>query len=217
MKNTLLLACLLVLAACTGTGSDSDSEPSAEVSQQMSGSQSGGTDHEGAALYAVNCAVCHDAAVNRAPHRSFLQMMAPDMMLQVLNEGVMQQQSSMLSVLQKDAVVDFLVGSVEESQVAPVLCGETSPPFDLTRPPRLKNWGMTTDNRRFIPAETAQLAVADIPNLELKWAFAYPGASRARSQPAFAGGYIYVGSQDGTVYALEQESGCIQWQYRAGG
>ena len=55
----------------------------------------------------------------------------------------------------------------------------------------------------------------DTQNLKLKWAFAYPGATRARSQPSYHAGSILVGSQDGTVYALDLISGCMRWRFKA--
>jgi polyvinyl alcohol dehydrogenase (cytochrome) len=50
-----------------------------------------------------------------------------------------------------------------------------------------------------------------MPRLKLKWAFAFPGAVQARSQPVVAMGAIFVGSQDGTVYAFDLASGCARW------
>ena len=144
-------------------------------------------------------------------------MMAPDMMLQVLNEGVMQQQVINLSADQKGDVVEFLVGAaLTESGYEPVWCAPDQRGMDLDQPPRLQNWGGSLENDHFIDADIAGLDVADIPRLRLKWAFAYPGATRARSQPAFAGGSLFVGSQDGTVYSLQADSGCIRWTFRAG-
>lgn len=215
MRTFVIVCCLLLLNACSEKLATE--KPPTQVSQQMSGSQSEGADHPGASLYASNCSSCHDAAVNRAPHRSFLKMMAADMMLQVLNEGVMQQQSKTLSAKQKEAIVEFLVGAVSpQSAFTPVRCDVNDRALDYSQPPRLRNWGMTLDNRRFISAEIAGLALKDIPALKFKWAFPYPNATRARSQPAFAGGALFVGSQDGTVYSLDQKSGCIRWTFRAG-
>ncbi|MGC6476411.1 MAG: PQQ-binding-like beta-propeller repeat protein [Parvibaculales bacterium] len=51
--------------------------------------------------------------------------------------------------------------------------------------------------------------------MKLKWAFGFPQAVRARSHPATAAGAVFVGSQDGTLYALDQETGCIRWTYLA--
>ena len=38
---------------------------------------------------------------------------------------------------------------------------------------------------------------------------------RARSHPTLVGGGIIVGSQDGSVYFLDEESGCVRWIFRA--
>lgn len=59
------------------------------------------------------------------------------------------------------------------------------------------------------------LTAADVPGLELKWTFAYPHTTKARSQPTYGGGEIYFGSQDGTVRALEAKTGCLRWAFRA--
>jgi polyvinyl alcohol dehydrogenase (cytochrome) len=56
----------------------------------------------------------------------------------------------------------------------------------------------------------------DIPELELAWAFGFPGAQRARSQPAVTREAIFTGSQSGRVYALDTETGCAWWTYEAG-
>jgi polyvinyl alcohol dehydrogenase (cytochrome) len=63
----------------------------------------------------------------------------------------------------------------------------------------------------------AGLSAADVPRLKLKWAFGFPGANRAFAQPALAGGRVFVGSATGTVYALDDETGCEHWAFRADG
>jgi polyvinyl alcohol dehydrogenase (cytochrome) len=65
------------------------------------------------------------------------------------------------------------------------------------------------------PAESGGLVAADAAELDLKWSFAYPNAIQARSQPTVAGGTLFVGSQNGTVYALDAKTGCVRWTYRA--
>ena len=50
-----------------------------------------------------------------------------------------------------------------------------------------------------------------MPRLTLKWAFAFPDTSTMRSQPAVYRGRIFVGSQDGSVYALDAATGCVHW------
>jgi len=73
-------------------------------------------------------------------------------------------------------------------------------------------WGY--DTRRFVPVDVARLDARDVPRLKLKWAIGFPSALRARSQPVVAMGAVFVGSQDGTIYALDLTSGCARWTSR---
>ena len=67
-----------------------------------------------------------------------------------------------------------------------------------------------------IPPRVSGLNARNAPRLKLKWAFAFPHSSRARSQPALAGGAIIVGNHNGAVYALDRETGCSRWTFHAG-
>src|SRR6185437_17083164 len=60
------------------------------------------------------------------------------------------------------------------------------------------------------------LSASDVPKLKLKWAFGFAKDSMAFSQPAVAGGRIFVGSNAGNVYSLDAATGCIYWTYAAG-
>jgi polyvinyl alcohol dehydrogenase (cytochrome) len=83
--------------------------------------------------------------------------------------------------------------------------------------PYWNGWGVDSAQHRFQPAEMAQLAAPDVPRLKLKWAFGFPGATRAIAQPTVVGGRLFVGSQSRTVYALDAKTGCVYWQYEAAG
>ncbi len=54
-----------------------------------------------------------------------------------------------------------------------------------------------------------------VPRLKLKWAFGFAGVSSARAQPAVAGGLLFVGSENGAVFALDAKTGCTHWMYQA--
>ncbi len=81
--------------------------------------------------------------------------------------------------------------------------------------PQWNGWGAGVTNTRFQPAEHARLEAADVPRLELKWAFGYPRSAAAQSQPTVVGGRLFVASQRGVVFALDAKSGCTHWTYAA--
>jgi polyvinyl alcohol dehydrogenase (cytochrome) len=76
-------------------------------------------------------------------------------------------------------------------------------------------WGNGVANTRFQTAEQAGITAAQVPNLKLKWAFGLPGAMSARSQPAIAGGRLFVAAETGMVYALDAKTGCTYWTFKA--
>ena len=43
----------------------------------------------------------------------------------------------------------------------------------------------------------------------------FPGQQGAYGQPAVAGNRLFVGSGDGTVYALAADTGCLHWTFKA--
>jgi polyvinyl alcohol dehydrogenase (cytochrome) len=79
--------------------------------------------------------------------------------------------------------------------------------------------GYSTDveNSRFQPSQSAGISAADVPKLKLKWAFGFPGVTTSFGTPTVVGERLYIGSADGTVYALNAISGCIYWTYKAMG
>jgi len=172
----------------------------------------------GALAYRAKCAQCHDRAVYKAPAKSFLQLMAPDAVYAALSGGLMDTQAAGLTDQQRRQVADYLgdatLAGVNEAPAAP-LCAAGNRVPDLGSPPRLYGGGADLKNSHAIPGDVARLPVAQIPRLKVKWAFAYPGAQRARSQPTIAMGTVFVGSQSGAVYALDARSGCLRWTFRA--
>ena len=169
----------------------------------------------GAALYAEHCAACHAGGVSRSPTLTFLEMMTPRAVYAAMTEGIMQPQSAHLSDEQQTHIAEYITRARLESAVvaqAPACTGAAAA-FDRSRPVPKIGWGH--DTHRFVDTDTAALSADDVPNLELRWAFAFPNALRARSQPAIAMGAVFVGSQDGTVYAFDLESGCERWSFQA--
>ena len=89
-----------------------------------------------------------------------------------------------------------------------------SAPFSADAGPSWNGWSPDGSNKRFQQAEQAGLAAAQVPNLKLKWAFGFPETISAYAQPAIAGGRVFVGAQNGTVYSLDAKTGCTYWTFR---
>jgi polyvinyl alcohol dehydrogenase (cytochrome) len=77
--------------------------------------------------------------------------------------------------------------------------------------PSWESWGANSSNWRYQPAHQAGISAATVPQLKLKWAFGIPNVKIVRSQPALFRGRVFVGGNDGTLYALDATSGCTFW------
>ena len=171
----------------------------------------------GAALYAEHCAACHTGGVAKAPHLTFLEMLPPSAILAAMNEGVMQPQSAALDAAERRHVAEYITQTPADARSTPAFGPECAAGIDLDPAAGVVAAGWGHDTRRYTRAQDAGLAAADAPALELKWAYAYPDALRARSQPSVGFGAVFVGSHDGTVYAFDLETGCTHWRFAASG
>jgi polyvinyl alcohol dehydrogenase (cytochrome) len=181
-------------------------------------------DEDGGALYTQRCAACHEHGVPRAPTGAALRQLSPESIRSALTSGSMSTQAQGLTPAQLDALVGFVTGAAPARAAATApggACAETggtlaaaSDPFAA---PHWNGWGAGIEQRRFQPAAMAKLAPEDVPRLKLKWAFGFPHAYRADGQPIVVGGWLFVGSINGNVYALDAKSGCLHWSFDADG
>jgi len=144
-------------------------------------------------------------------------MMGSAAVLKSMTEGVMQIQAKSMTEDEQRRLAEFLGGgSLDSAAARPIkMCAADDAAPDLQQQPTSSDWGINPQNTRFISGEIAGLEAADVPRLQLKWAFAYPNATRARSQPVVVGNSVFVGSQDGMIYVLEISSGCVRWTFKA--
>jgi len=161
------------------------------------------------------CASCHEGVNDRAPRVEALGMMSPKKVYAALTTGPMVAMATGLSDVEKKTLVEYLTGQDIDRVSKPypqVQCKNGSPWFDYARHPRASGWGIAdTTNTRFIPAAVAQLPASDVGRLKLKWAFSFPNTFSPRSQPAVAGGAVFVGDNAGNLYALDAKTGCVHW------
>jgi polyvinyl alcohol dehydrogenase (cytochrome) len=170
---------------------------------------------DGESVYLQWCALCHEGQVEKAPHVTSLRNMPADMFMASLTQGAMLLQAQLLTVEERDAVATYLVGSAEYDVVPePVLeCSAT--PLPVADRNEFIRWGNQLSNSRYIGPDETSISADQLEQLTPLWSFVYPKANRARSQPALAEGMVIAGSHDGTVYALDRETGCAYWTYRA--
>jgi len=170
---------------------------------------------DGALIFTKECAVCHRAdSDSKAPLPDALRQMSKSSILAALESGRMKWQGRLLSKKQREAVADYLASpSLSASYKVTGSCPrDLDPPPD---PPVWTGWGADPHNTRFQPANAAALTIDQVKTLKLKWAFGYPGASATYGQPTSFAGKLFVGSEDGTVYALDATTGCTWWTFKA--
>ena len=176
-----------------------------------------GTDPKGAAIYNEHCAACHDHPQGRIPPRSTLAIMrTPEEVVRALKTGIMQQQGKPLNENQKRRVATWVTGKPIGRQV------EINPNANKCKAPGTlkiddKGWngwgGHGVEHSRF--QAQPGLNVEHIPQLKVKWAFAYPG-NGAFGQPTVLGDYLFVTTLSGLVFALNADTGCTYWAFDAG-
>jgi polyvinyl alcohol dehydrogenase (cytochrome) len=174
---------------------------------------------DGEALYRERCVGCHEGGAARAPDLATLRQMTPDRVLTALRSGSMSTQAQGLSSGQLDSLSRFVAGAsaAQDTGLSNGMCAEASVSLvDALAKPQWNGWGGNLSQHRFQPAAMAQLGAEDVPRLKLKWAFGFPGATRADAQPTLMGGALFVGSRSGKIYALDARTGCTHWVFEAG-
>ncbi len=193
--------------------------------------QSAAVKAQGQAVFQRLCAACHLSLVptaGKAPATAdaravpveLLHRYPPEAILTALTTGKMQAQGSSLTDDERKAVAQFVAGRpfgpVQMATVtAGKLCEKHTPMGDPASGPVWSGWGNSLENTRFQDKSSGGLTAADLPHLKLKWAFGYANVPAARTQPAFAGGRLFVASDNGAVYALDPATGCTYWMFKA--
>jgi polyvinyl alcohol dehydrogenase (cytochrome) len=182
-------------------------------------------------LFEQRCSACHAdaslgasapaaAAASRAPTREALSRLRPEAILESITTGAMAANASGMTDLQKRILAEYLaarpLGAAKAGHAAAMSGRCTAPASgDPAAMPMWSGWGRDASNGRMQTASAAGLTAAQVPRLTLKWAFGFPNGSSAYGQPAVAGGRIFVGSDNGFVYALQAATGCVEWSFEA--
>lgn len=172
----------------------------------------------GEADFKVFCAACHEGALLEAPGLAALKLYSPNRIIESLESGVMATQGMNLSGNAKRQMALFLTGKEAQESVVNLASFSCSPTRQnhggLTEAISWNGWGGNLSNSRH-QAEETTLTKDNVSSLELKWAFAIPGATRSRAQPVVTPEITYVGSQSGMIFALDTANGCPLWTFQS--
>ena len=170
---------------------------------------------QGAALYQQHCEACHVLPDMKAPELATLKQMPFTRLARSLEFGMMMQQAAHLKSEERYAIAKYLSSDsteVRDQWIAEWSC--RSRKALAVAAGDEDNWGFGSGNRRAIEAG-ASISPANVDDLELIWSLAIPGATEMRSQPVAADGTLFVGTSNGNVFALDQDTGCIRWRFAA--
>lgn len=178
------------------------------------------TAEDGATIYKERCAKCHDSPTEKIPSLATIKAMSGEGIYVALTSGAMKTQAEGLSTLQVFALIGYLAptgGPKREPESLAPTC-KTAKEFTVKAgAPEWGGWSPSVTNTRFQDAAAAGLKTTDVGKLKLKWAFNLGDVTVARSQPAFAGGRVFIGNSNGVVYSLDADSGCTRWGFKAAG
>ena len=135
-----------------------------------------------------------------------------------LSMGSMRTHAEGLSAQQIFALIGFIAPTGVDQPVIPGAersCQGDAPFRFDSQAPAWNGWSTSVTNSRFQSAPQAGLTASDVPKLTLKWALNLGSVAATRGQPVVVGGRLFVSSLTGAVYALDAETGCTHWSFRA--
>jgi polyvinyl alcohol dehydrogenase (cytochrome) len=178
----------------------------------------------GIAVFEQHCMSCHgNPNVPRAPQPSVIRQMSAERIYDALTTGLMKAQGATLTEDQRKMLATFLsgrpLGAAEQGSAKdmPNQCASNPPLAPPNAGPAWNGWGVTVENTRFAPADSARLTPEQVPHLKVKWAFGFPNGLSAYGQITVVSGRLFVGTDTGYVYSLNAQTGCVYWSYQTEG
>lgn len=181
------------------------------IAPTIASSQAGGAQraHE---QYLERCADCHDvtSGEDRTPPKAQLALSGPNVIIEALTRGIMRPMADGMTEDEIRNMAIYLTGKEPLPTLAdapePNLCAAQTPivPGDGD----WNGWGVDEVNTRYQP--NPGFDAADVGDLEVKWAFAYPG--KKNGQATIIGDRLFFTTNAGRVYSLNRDTGCVYWR-----
>jgi outer membrane protein assembly factor BamB len=90
-------------------------------------------------------------------------------------------------------------------------CTGTARRLDPASPVLAEGWAYDERNTRARRGDEIRLEAADVPNLELRWSFVFPGEVERRAPPIVTEQAVIAGATGG-LYAIDRATGCRIWR-----
>jgi len=78
-----------------------------------------------------------------------------------------------------------------------------------------QGWGANTANTRNNDDHSNPINSDTLSRLSLKWAYGFSDVRSVVGNPALHGNRIFIGDENGKVYALDRDTGCEDWVFEA--
>ena len=171
-------------------------------------------------VFAAHCTQCHGLVpVEHAPTEATIRTMTPERIYEAITTGSMKTNAASLTDDEKRLLAEFIGGRKLDKEDAgdaknmPNACTSYPPVRDMTAP-SWNGWSGDLSNTRSASAKDAGLTAGKVSRLKLKWAFGFPAATAMYGETV-VDGRVFVSSNAGYVYALDAQSGCVQWSYKS--
>ncbi len=170
----------------------------------------------GAGLFADNCLTCH-ALPGPWPDVIGLSKLTGEEVYRVLSAGLMRELAHGLNDSEKKAIATY-VGNLNPEKPS-LSSGGLCSAHDIKKTGQGMSWsGWSADNTNDRYVRDIAIDRSRLSGLKLKWAFVFPDTApftSAGNQATVANGRLYIGNMNGMVYALDAESGCTLWSFKA--
>jgi polyvinyl alcohol dehydrogenase (cytochrome) len=221
----LVVMCVIVpLASRTAAQSDAQKSSQSTLPGAPAAISSPSGTEIGNGIFEQKCVSCHEHPVagSRAPTFATMKLMTPEKIYAALKTGPMavvvgNTMTDMEMRRVAETVSGRLIGSTGAGDAKTMLnrCASNPPLADPAAGPAWNGWGAGAGNTRFQTAKAAGMSADQVPHLKLKWAFGFPTGLSAYGQPTIASGRVFVASDNGYVYSLDAQTGCVYWSFQA--